>query len=182
MRTLSAVLLGILVGILALVAFRFAFAAPEPPTHFHANWAVWVDGQRLDLTGDRFMEDVSACQIVGKVLPTQRVHLHNHDMAVVHVHQPGVTWGHLLANLGMGIGQRYLALADGTLRVDSAGRTLKVVPNGRPESVIDNQLIRSGDRLLISYGPESAAEVLRTQFPRVAANAEEFNRKPDPAG
>jgi hypothetical protein len=44
-----------------------------------------------------------------------------------------------------------------------------------------DELIRSADRLLISYGPESEAELLRTQFPQVASDAEEYNQRPDPA-
>ena len=59
---------------------------------------------------------------------------------------------------------------------------MKLVLNGRPQFSIRNNLIQWGDRLLISYGPESEAEVLRTQFPQVASNAEESTGRQDPAG
>jgi hypothetical protein len=182
MKPLAAALLGVLVGVLLLAGYRFAFAPPEQPTHFHANFALFVDGRRVDLTGDRYMEEVGACRASETVQPTERVHLHNHDADVVHVHHQGVTWDHLLINLGFGAGDKYLALDDGRVLAAGAGKTLKFVLNGQPQFSVRNVLIRSGDRLLISYGSEPEAEVVRTQYPRVASSAEEFNREPDPAG
>jgi hypothetical protein len=183
MRTPIAIVLGILVGVLAFAAARVALVAPEQPPHYHANFAIFMDGERVDLSGDRYMEEVSACRVSeGKILPQERAHLHNNVPDVAHVHHPGVTWGHLLANLGFGVGERYLSARGDELYVAGGGKTLKFILNGRPELSVRNRLIGSGDRLLISFGPESEAEVLRTQFPKVASSAEEFNRKPDPAG
>ena len=45
-----------------------------------------------------------------------------------------------------------------------------------------NRVIRSTERLLISYGTETVDEVIATQFPTVASNAAEYNARPDPAG
>ena len=181
MRQTLAVLVGVVIGALALGAARFALVPVPHPPHFHANFAVFVDGARLDLSGDRFMEDVAACSVGEQVLPKNRVHLHGNDADVVHVHHDGVTWGHLFANLGMGLGDDYLALADGRVLTAGGGKTLKFVANDRPQFSVDGELIRSGDRVLISYGAESEAEVLRTQLPAVASNAEEFNARADPA-
>ena len=182
MKSLSVALVGVLLGVLLLAGYRFVFAPPEVPTHFHANFAIFVDGQRLDLSGDRYMEEVGACGVSELVQPTERVHLHNHDQDVVHVHHGGVTWDHLLINLGLGLGDKYLALDDGRVLTAGAGKSLKFVVNGQPQFSVRNVLVRSGDRLLISYGAEPEAEVVRTQYPRVASSAEEFNHKPDPAG
>ena len=38
-------------------------AAPAAPVHYHANFAVWVDGAPLDLSAERFMEDVQLCRV-----------------------------------------------------------------------------------------------------------------------
>jgi hypothetical protein len=72
------------------------------------------------------------------------VHLHNQNPNVVHVHHEGATWGHLLANLGFGLGDRYLVTDSGELFRDADGKTLQFVLNGRPELSVHNQLIRSG--------------------------------------
>lgn len=93
-----------------------------------------------------------------------------------------MTWGHFLANLGIGLGDDYLILNDGRRLFEEEGRTLKFVVNGFAVPGMRNRIISSGDRVLISYGPEDAEEVTRTPFPRVASNAEEFNERQDPAG
>ena len=61
---------GLILGVLSLGMARFAFVAPPPAVHHHANFAVFVDGQRLDLSGDRYMEDVTACAARFDVSPT----------------------------------------------------------------------------------------------------------------
>lgn len=172
---------GLVLGVLFLVAFRFAVAEPPEPTHYHANFAVWVNGERLDLSADQFMEDVGSCAAAGAVLPRERAHLHNNNADVAHVHDQGVTWGQLLANLGMAAGNDFLVVPGGDLYQADAGRTMKFILNGKPQFAVTNDLIRSGDRLLISFGPKGETEVLQTQFPAVAANAPEFNLRPDPA-
>jgi hypothetical protein len=181
-KILLAAILGLVVGVLALAAFRLVFIPMERPTHYHANFAIFVDGKRVDLSTDEYMEDVATCAVGETVLPISRAHLHSNNPDVAHVHHEGVTWGHLLMNLGFGLGEEYLALDEGPVLTEGEGRTLKFILNGRPQFAVHNELIRSGDRLLISYGPESEAEVLRTQFPRVASNAEEYNQRRDPAG
>ena len=173
---------GALLGALALGAARFAAAPPPETVHYHANWLVMLDGERLDLSSARYMEDVAACTADGAlVAPEQRVHMHDNDADAVHVHAAGATWGHLLANLGFALNGTHLVTDDGRVVADGAGRTLKFVVNGRAVDAVHNRLIRSGDRLLVSWGPESADEVIRTQFPRVASTAERLNTLPDPA-
>lgn len=174
---------GVVAGVLGFGLVRLAALPPHPVTHYHANWAVFVDGKRLDLSDDRYMEDVARCKSdPTRVDPEDRVHMHNRDPDVVHVHDGGATWGHLLANLGFGIDDDYLATDRGERHVSGGGRTLKFVLNGRPAASVHNQVIASEDRLLISFGAESAEEAARAQFPQVASDAGEFNRKPDPAG
>jgi hypothetical protein len=182
LRYLLTGLVGVLIGVIGLAVYRFAFAPVEEPTHYHANFALVVDGERVDLSGDKYMEEVGACTVSETVLPTERAHLHGNNPDVAHVHHEGVTWGHLLANLGFGVGEGYLLLDRGRMYSAGEGRTLKFILNGQPQFSVRNELIRSGARLLISYGPESEAEALRTQFPTVASSAEEYNQRPDPAG
>lgn len=173
---------GLLVGVVGFGLVRLAALPPAPVTHYHANWAIVLDGQRLDLSGDPYMEDVARCRMdASQVAPEDRVHMHNHDADVVHVHAPGVTWGHLFANLGMGIGDDYLVTDRGVRYASDSTHRLTFVLNGKPVPTIRNRAIASEDRLLVNYGPESAAEVAATRFSTVAATAGTFNRLPDPA-
>jgi hypothetical protein len=176
------ILVGALAGIVAISALRFALVPVEEPTHYHANFALFVNGERVDLSADEYMEDVATCVVGETVHPRARAHLHNNDPNVAHVHHEGVTWGHLLANLGFGLGDDHLAMDDERILVDGGENTLKFILNGAPQYAVHNELIRPGDRLLISYGPETEAEVIRAQAPQVPADAEEFDRRIDPAG
>jgi hypothetical protein len=172
---------GVLVGVFLLGALRFAVQEPEHDVHYHANWAVFLDGERLDLSGRRYMEDVAQCTAdPSHQRPEDRVHMHDGNQDVVHVHAGGATWGHLLANLGFGIGDDYLE-TDEALYRDGGGRSLKFVLNGSRTRSIRNLQIGDEDRLLISFGHETPEEVLEQQFPHVAADAGRYNRLPDPA-
>jgi hypothetical protein len=172
---------GAIVGILLLGAVRFAAMPAHEHVHFHANWAVFVNGQRLDLTGMRYMEDVFQCSVdPTHQRPEDRVHMHEGNHDVVHVHASGVTWGHFLANIGFGVGDTYLETDEARLET-TPDRTLKFVLNGDPVRSIRNLPIRDQDRLLISYGPESLEEVTADQFTQVAADAGRYNEVPDPA-
>ena len=174
---------GAILGALAFFVLRLVLADPEAPPHYHANFAVVVDGRRVDLSGAKYSEEIASCRLAARALqPQERVHLHNRDPDLAHVHHEGVTWGHLFANLGFGLGASYLAIDDTRILTDGAGKTLKFVLNGRPEISVQNVLISSGDRLLVSYGTETTAEAIQRQFAAVASDASKFNQRKDPAG
>lgn len=173
---------GAVVGVLAWGLLRFAAGpCPEPP-HYHANWAVVVNGEELDFSDDQYMQSVARCAGGDVVDPAERVHMHNNEGEVVHVHHVGVAWGHFFDNLGMDVGGDYLIVDRARRFFAGEGATLKFVLNGFTVGEISTLSIQPGDRLLISYGPETPDQVLESQFPRVAANAGEYDERDDPAG
>ena len=107
--------------------------------------------------------------------------MHANDHDAVHVHASGVTWGHFLANIGYALNRTHLVTDAGRVVSDSAGHTLKFVVDGEPVRELHDRLVRSESRVLISYGPETVDEVVRTQFPQVASTAARLNTLPDPA-
>ena len=177
----GSLLLGAVLAAVLLIGVRFALQEHPHPVHYHANWALVMDGERVDLTGARYMVDVFQCSVdPSHQAPEDRVHMHEGNHDVVHVHASGVTWGHFLANLGFGVGDDYLEVGDQLEQADSA-RTLKFVLNGRTVRSISNLAVEDEDRLLISFGTETPDEVIASQFPLVAANAGDYNTMPDPA-
>lgn len=173
---------GALAGILAWGLIRLALGPCPDPPHYHANWAVVVNGEQLDFSADRYMQSVVRCAGTEVVDPAERVHMHNNEGEVVHVHHTGVAWGHFLDNLGMDAGSDYLVV-DGQRRFfDGERGTLKFVLNGFVVGEISTLPVEPGDRLLISYGPETSQQVLESQFPMVADNAGEYDERDDPAG
>ncbi|HEX5831558.1 MAG TPA: hypothetical protein VFY16_11290 [Gemmatimonadaceae bacterium] len=183
-RTPLVFLIGVVAGVLLLGAARFFAAPPDAHdgVHYHANFALFVDGQRVDLTGEQFMEDVAACAAdPSQQRPEDRVHLHDGNMDVVHVHDAGAAWGHLFTNLGFGLGDDHLVPPDGRKLVSDADTRVTFVLNGRPERSVRNRVIRSGDRLLVDVGAPASDSMLQARLAQVASNAEEFNAKLDPA-
>lgn len=176
-------LIGAVLGVLAFGLLRFAFAPFHQPTHYHANFEIFIDGEPLDLSDDRYMEEVGACKAGDTILPSERVHMHAGEDAVVHVHHEGVTWGHFLSVLGFSMGDDHLILDDNRrLFSGEDGRTLTFVLDGFVVPSPHDQLIRSADRFLVSYGNETEEELLERQFEAVPANAEEYNERDDPPG
>lgn len=176
-------LAGAAVGILGFGFLRLALLPPVEAVHYHANWAVWIEGERVDFSADGYMEDVAACSAAADgITGPQRVHLHNNDQDVVHVHHGGATWGHLLQNLGWGIGSDWVYTDGGALYGPDGQRRLTFVLNGLLVPPAANRVIRPGDRMLISYGAEDADEIMGVQFASVLGNAPEFDGSFDPAG
>jgi len=180
-KTLLFILVGAVAGVLTIGGVRYTMQEPPHTVHFHANWAIFVDGARLPLTENRYMEDVMTCAAdAAHQDPEDRVHMHVNNHDIVHVHAPGVAWGHLLSNLDFGLGDDYLYTDQARLE-STPERSLKFILNGKRVSTIRNVPIRDQDRLLISFGPESVEEVIATQFPQVASDAAQYNEMPDPA-
>ena len=175
-------LLPFLAGVLFLGGLRLAAAPLNRTTHYHANWAIYVDGERLDLSGDRYMEEIGACSAsAAGIRPEDRVHMHENNQDVVHVHHDGATWGHLMANLDMALGDEFLVAANGERFEAGDGRSLVFVLNGIPVPSVHNRVIASGDRLLVSWTSASPREVVEGEFPAVASNAPEYNEMMDPS-
>ncbi len=172
---------GMALGAFGLGAARFVWVPPPEATHFHANWAIYVDGERLDLSDQRYMEEVSSCYTVdGEATPQSRIHMHEGNHDVVHVHDLGTTWGHLAGNLGIGLGEGYLILTDGTRIFDGEEGHFTYILNGRALTSAHNELVASEDRLLISYGSESLDELGTERFGEVATTAGDYNTREDP--
>jgi hypothetical protein len=175
-------LVGVALGVFGLGAARFLWVPVPEATHFHANWAVYIDGERLDFSDRRYMEEISSCYSVdGAVTPQARVHMHEGNYDVVHVHHPGATWGHLAGNIEIGLGEGYLILDDGTRIFDGEHGRFTYILNGQALTSAHNELIASEDRLLISYGSESLSELAEERFNQVPSSAGEYNTREDPA-
>jgi len=173
---------GFLLGVFALAIFRFVTVPPPPVTHHHANWAVFVDGERLDLRADRFMEDVASCRTSPDAIrPQDRIHLHDNDHDVVHVHHPASTWGQLLANLRMAAGPDYLITPDGAKHFATGDSSVTFVRNGQRVYDLTNEPVRPLDRVLIAFGAEAPEVAEAEYFARVANNAAQHDERADPA-
>ena len=173
-KIIRSALAGLIAGALLLVAFRLVLL-PDA-VHYHADFAVYVNGQQEKFESDLYYEEVQSCS--GSISPLSRTHLHQPDSTIVHVHDANVTWGHFFANLGWSLSNDVLQ-TDTELLTTTDSSKLRFILNGNSTRNIANKNIESEDRLLISYG---AIDVdLSEQYDSITTQAEEFNGTADPA-
>ncbi|MBI3624432.1 hypothetical protein HY218_02245, partial [Candidatus Saccharibacteria bacterium] len=148
--------------------------------HYHANFALYVNGQRDEFKSFSFYEEVQACSSDDKNDPKARVHMHDQNSGLVHVHAKAVTWSQLFANLGYSLGDKVLTTDSGVYIDGQDGSRLTFILNGRSETVLANRVINSEDRLLINYGKDDQA-TLQQRYDRVPSDAHQANTEHDPA-
>ena len=169
---------GIVVGLLAIAGWRLV-SYHSLAVHYHANFAVYVTGQREPFTADSYYEGTTHCYADEASEPAERAHMHNHVSDLVHVHAAAITWGQFFANLGWAIGPTYLQTRDKLLVADSAHH-LTYLLNGQAVANPSELVIKSLDKLLVSYGTARGAQ-LQTQFQSISDSAQQANTSPDPA-
>lgn len=169
--------IGIVSGFFMFAGVR-AVSLQGHSTHYHANFALYVNGQQDKFDNFTFYEEVQSCSADEHNNPRLRTHMHQPENNLVHVHADGVTWGHFFANLGYGLSNKAIATDEGVFIDGQDGKKLTFFLNRQPVNSIANQVIQSGDTLLIDYGDGSGID---EKFNQIPADANEYNTKPDPA-
>lgn len=180
-RVLLAGFAGLLLGILIILGIRFAAYTPKDVVHYHANFAVYVNGQREQFKGMSYYEETAAtaCTLEHVDSPKERAHMHGNVNDAVHVEDHLVTWGNFMQNLGWGLGDDYLKTANNVYTPSSQNK-LSFILNGKTLESIDGKIIGDRDKLLISYGT-STDNQLQEQYRSIAATAEKYDTTKDPA-
>ena len=171
-------LAGAVVGVLELLVIRFATYNP-PTVHYHANFAVYINGQREAFKSPQYYQEVSICSLHGST-PEARVHMHDNINNVVHVHDQAVTWGDFFQNLGWGIGQNYLATPTQVYTANGSDQ-LNIVLNGHNLTGLTNlgdTVIKDKDQLLVSFGTISDSQ-LQQEFKSVGNSAARYDTQKD---
>ena len=174
---------GIILGVLVLLVIRF-FTYSPPQVHYHANFAVYINGQREQFKGQQYYQEVAVCSSTNAItLPQQRAHMHDNINDVVHVHDHAVTWGQFFDNLGWYVGPDFIETADGHLYQNAGNSVLHVLVNGQDYTgltPLTNMIIKDQSRVLVSYGNISDGQ-LQQEYKNVPSTAEHNDEIQDPA-
>lgn len=170
---------GIMIGMLVILGIRFVSYQPPKDVHYHANFAVYVDGKQEQFSNPLLYEEISECSISTDKKPGERAHLHENIKDVVHVEDSAVTWGNFFQNINWNVSDKYLDTSD-VLLVNTDTKKVTYILNGEEVSNITNKVIGDKDRLLVSYGTATKDEINK-QFSNVATTAEKYNITKDPA-
>jgi hypothetical protein len=170
---------GLLVGALVVLGIRFITYKPEQ-IHYHANFAVYLNGKREQFKSPMYYEEVSGSCALGKdIKPAQRVHLHDEVADVVHVHDHAVTFGDLFMNLHWAVGPDFIRTPDGIF-VAADSKKITYVVNGQEIDDISTEIIKDEDRLLVDFGDTNKATIGQ-EFKSVPATAHKYDIGKDPA-
>jgi len=175
-------LAGIILGAIAILGVRFVTYHTDA-VHYHANFALYINGQQEPFKGSQYYEEEAMCSIATTVTPETRAHMHDNINDVVHVEDHAVTWGQFFANLGWTLGPNFIARPDGTIFAAQGDMKLNVLLNGQDHTGVNditNTVINDEDKLLISYGDESSAS-LQQQYHAIPSTAHHYDVTPDPA-
>ncbi len=175
-------IIGVVVGALVILGIRFATYNVKT-THYHANFAVYLNGKREEFKGPQYYQEIAACTVHGAIQPAQRAHMHDNINSVIHVHDDGVTWSQFFDNLGWSIGPNFIQTDDQKMYIENGDNKLNIELNGQnltDLTSIANQVIKDRDRMLISYGNISD-KTLATEYNSVPTTAKHYDETPDPA-
>lgn len=176
-KIVLAIILGTVVGISLFVSVRLLFNNAEA-THYHANFAVFIDGKREEFKSPNFYEEVQACSAT--MTPRGRVHMHQPDNNVIHVHDKNVTWGHFFESFGWALGPGALVTDDVTY-TSSNGKVLKFLLNDQEVNSPFDQIVGNEDTLLISYDLPTADFKNQFAAAKKPTPASQANTQQDPA-
>lgn len=179
------ILLGIamLVGALIVLSIRFATYSPPKEIHYHANFAVYINGEREPFKAVNYYEETAASSCGGEEefenTSMSRTHMHANVNDVVHIEDEKVTWGNFFTVLGWNVGKTYLATRD-QVYVNNDKAKVTYVLNGKPVDDIANLIIGDLDKLLINYGTQTSTDI-NNKFNQIQNNALKANQSGDPA-
>lgn len=149
-------------------------AALGDATHQHVDFAVFIQGKQFDFNQPQFISTET------KELDPY-VHIHEPRTTVVHVHKLGITWDRFFHSLGLKLDdpsftavtpdKTCLTVPTGEKYCQTATETFKFYVNGVKIDGVSNTGIHDLDRVLISYGSESDADVVANQLPKVTDQA-----------
>ena len=114
--------------------------------HNHADVKVYINGKAIDFSQKKYQ------------LAARFIHFEEGVGDVIHTHATGLTMGHLFKSLGADLSNNCLAF-EKTDYCNGGNAKLRFYVNGRPNNEFDNYIIKDLDKILISYGTESEAEI-----------------------
>lgn len=179
MKKILSILLLVLISWLLYVGGYIHAGSKYIPPHFHANFAMYVNGERIDFSDAKYSEDIAGCSISWEPKPEDRVHLHENNQDTIHIHDSWVSWGHFFANNNFAFWDEYLVLDSGVVYQNTESSSVQYILNWKIIKNPFNKAISSQDRLLISYW-ELTDEELMQVYETVSDNAGEYNAKYDP--
>jgi hypothetical protein len=123
-------------------------------THTHADFAVFINGQKRDFSDPDFVSKAGDER-------SANVHLHKPRFSVIHVHRTGTTFDEFFRSIGWELTDTCIKPAGEQQFCNSGDQAIKFMVNGvRVDSLMFEDIPAMG-RVLISYGTETDDQLLQ---------------------
>jgi hypothetical protein len=179
-KTWVIAIVAFLVGILVILGIRFFTYHGEKNTHYHANFALYINGQKEGFKNPFYYKEVATtCNTVNGLTPDKRVHMHDNINNLVHIHDEAVSWGNFFQNIGWVVDPRLIRSLD-ALYVPDDQNKITFLLNGQKVDGAMRNVIGDEDRLLVDFGNTSDQQ-LQKEYKSVPATAHKYDITADPA-
>jgi hypothetical protein len=171
----------LMLGAAIVLGIRFAAYKPDD-VHYHANFALYINGNKEEFKGTQYYTEVEMCTLETAMVPAERAHMHDNVNNVVHVEDQAVTWGQFFTNLGWYMGPAFIVSPNGAIYSENSDNKLNLLLNGQDYTDfggLANTVIKDKDKLLVSYGNESTA-ALKQQYNAIPSTAGHYDTPKDP--
>ena len=128
------------------------YADSTEEVHVHSDFIVYLDGQAIDLTADKYQ--TTAAQTKHK-----HIHLHDNNDDVIHRHDHDITLKDFFDSLGFTLTNDCIVTDAGVEYCTNDTNQLQLYVNGTEVSNITDYINQEEDRLLMYYGDPEAGIV-----------------------
>ncbi len=111
----SFIFLGVLLTSCAFLGAKEYVANPDP-SHVHADFAVWIEGEKIDFSDPKYMSGVSTDETTHDEEDEyhhQYLHLHDGIGHVIHTHKPGYLIKDFFSSIGFSMTANCMTLDSG---------------------------------------------------------------------
>lgn len=117
--------------------------------HEHADFAVYLNGQKFDFTPAKYQSSET-----NPLDPD--AHLHDGNGEITHKHRKGITLGYFFKTIGMKFDSQCFVTDDGKQYCNTADKKLSMYVNGKENTAFGNYEFTDLDKILITYGDQTA--------------------------
>lgn len=171
------VIIGVVLGFVMFGMLR-AMLHKTVETHYHSNFALYIDNKREEFKSFTYYEEIAACTTAFADNPKGRTHLHGDVNDVIHVHDKAVTYADFFSNIDWTLGPNFVRTPDALLKSNSENSWVFIL-NGKKMDRVDNLVIGDQDKLLVSYGHSGTD--FTGQYNKIQNKAKKVDAEADPA-
>lgn len=129
-------------------------SANPDPNHTHADFAVFIDGNRIDFSQEKYMSTDTDPK-------HPFTHVHDGNGNVMHRHKPGVTIGEFFASLNIKLTPDCFTLDTGEQYCTENSKSWKMFVNGQEVPLSPAFEFQDLDQILLTYGSGDTQKQLR---------------------